>query len=753
MELPIANRETATRIVRVGAMAVWVVVLTLPVLAQPKPRCQLPETDELPEAGLPELAKAERLCRAVMPDSRSRCDDFMSELAVVEEPSLDQALALAFGRAIAARQQGYREVHNADLLGREVLKPFVDAAPKDPMLLKALAFFHTKGDMHERLLRRALALDPACSSAALWLGMGYEEDAAEHLTHGYEQSEGMWKLLFAFVKYQSVHFGLAEEGPAEAEAFRAQVAADLGSRYMLLDADETPELAERALWRQVHVLDRFIRLGTRLDLRDEEGNRPADRALAYVHSEETWELLVASWRYESLRRVGELEKAEAFRAQVVSDLESRPTPLDAENRAQSLSVLCDGSALKLRMEERCKAAVQELVASDRQRNLPLGADVLEAIDSLNGAAEDGDFEEDARHHEHFRKLLEAEPEEHRSAEFYVVYSRVLRPTAGFEAEAEALRSALGLDPRSGEIGLYLAGALKRLGRPAQEIEAVYRHLVANADDRSAKNMPADHYVARATRLLDELSTEDGSLLTRDLSPALQVIVFDDSELFAAWAWAIAEQGDGDASLQYRLGSMYVEGSGGAPKDDHQAVFWFREAADQGYASAQLRLGFMYANGKGVPVDGRQAEFWYRKTAEQGNGYPHSYAQYELARLYDKGEIVPEDNHQAAFWYRKAAEQGILSAQANLGAMYFNGEGVAEDKVQAYAWIWRAALRGHEGAQRHLALLPQHMTSTQLAAAREMSRRLGQPTEVGSADSASTSGDPVLAPAPSQGEVE
>lgn len=502
-----ANRGgIAIRAVRVAAAAVSAVILTLPALAQP--RCDLPET------GLPELEKAERFCQAVMPDSRTQCGDFLSDLAAIENPSLDQALALAFGQVAAARVGAVKgAITKADISGRAVLKPFVNAEPDDPMLLNVYASFHSDDvDTHAELLRRVLTLDPACSSAAFELASyALEEDddrqAAEYLTLGYEHSLGMWKLLLAFMKYQSLHFT-----PAEAAAFRAQVAADVGSRHMLADGDEAPELYW-ALVRQVLALDRvsLLRLGLGEFRGDDEHNGRADWHLTveYEHSEGTWELLVAFWNYESLRQSGQPEEAEAFRAEVAADLASRPMPLDVENRAGSLNLLCNGNMLKLRLEVRCNAAVEELVARDRLADVPLGADLLEAIDSLSGVAEHGDFgDAGARYHERLWQLLEAEPEQYRSAEFYVVYSRVLRPTAGVEAEAEALRRALDLDPRSGEIGLYLAGAGKRAGWPAQKINDVYRHVIANADDRSfSEGMPVDHYMARATQLLNELEGE------------------------------------------------------------------------------------------------------------------------------------------------------------------------------------------------------------------------------------------------------
>ena len=42
------------------------------------------------------------------------------------------------------------------------------------------------------------------------------------------------------------------------------------------------------------------------------------------------------------------------------------------------------------------------------------------------------------------------------------------------------------------------------------------------------------------------------------------------------------------------------------------------AAGQGYASAQVNLGLMYANGEGVPQDYVQAHMWFNLAASKGN---------------------------------------------------------------------------------------------------------------------------------------
>ena len=56
---------------------------------------------------------------------------------------------------------------------------------------------------------------------------------------------------------------------------------------------------------------------------------------------------------------------------------------------------------------------------------------------------------------------------------------------------------------------------------------------------------------------------------------------------------------GDAEAQVTLGVMHAEGRG-VPQDAVEAVAWYGKAAEQGLAEAQYNLGVMYAEGRGVP---------------------------------------------------------------------------------------------------------------------------------------------------------
>jgi TPR repeat protein len=119
--------------------------------------------------------------------------------------------------------------------------------------------------------------------------------------------------------------------------------------------------------------------------------------------------------------------------------------------------------------------------------------------------------------------------------------------------------------------------------------------------------------------------------------------------------------------------MYFAGEG-VPQNDAEAVRWFRLAADQGNADAQLHLGFMYDTGRGVS----------------------------------------QNDAEAVRWFRLAADQGNAGAQFALGTKYFIGRGLPQDYAEAYKWFNLAAAAGNASARRHRDRIMQHMTPAQIA---------------------------------------
>ena len=145
-------------------------------------------------------------------------------------------------------------------------------------------------------------------------------------------------------------------------------------------------------------------------------------------------------------------------------------------------------------------------------------------------------------------------------------------------------------------------------------------------------------------------------------------------------------------------------------------------AEEGDASAQYRLGFMYDAGQGVPQDFREVVRWYRAAAEQG----HVSAQFNLGFLYFMGEAIPQDYKEAFRWYRASAVQGNSKAQNSLGAMYRAGRGVPQDYVQAHLWFYLAAANSELDQERKLWAknrdsIAKKMTSEQIAEAQRLAR--------------------------------
>jgi TPR repeat protein len=168
---------------------------------------------------------------------------------------------------------------------------------------------------------------------------------------------------------------------------------------------------------------------------------------------------------------------------------------------------------------------------------------------------------------------------------------------------------------------------------------------------------------------------------------------DDVEAVKWWRKA-ADQND--ASAQLNVGLSYHHGDGVA-KDLAEAVKWYRKAAEQNFAKAQASLGFCYANGQGVARDDVESVSWWRKAAEQNLAG----AQSALGACYYDGKGVTKNDMEAVSWYRKAADQDEAGAQFNLGLCYSNGRGVVKDEVQAAKWYRKAAEQGILDAQFNL----------------------------------------------------
>jgi TPR repeat protein len=156
---------------------------------------------------------------------------------------------------------------------------------------------------------------------------------------------------------------------------------------------------------------------------------------------------------------------------------------------------------------------------------------------------------------------------------------------------------------------------------------------------------------------------------------------------------------GEAWAQVELGDVYHNGRG-VPRDDVKAVAWYYKAAVQGDNEGQTSMGDSYLAGEGVTRDASVAFRWYKLAAAKG--YPP--AQVALGNLYASGTGVKENDAQAVKWYLQAAGRGNAQGLHNLGWAYQKGSGVKRDTAKAVSCYRSAAERGEPAAKHNLAIM-------------------------------------------------
>jgi TPR repeat protein len=195
-------------------------------------------------------------------------------------------------------------------------------------------------------------------------------------------------------------------------------------------------------------------------------------------------------------------------------------------------------------------------------------------------------------------------------------------------------------------------------------------------------------------------------------------------------------------FQDNIRLFYVKGErNGLTIDSSGAAQWYRKAADQGDAKAQLQLGVMYANGEGVLKDYTEAFVWIKQSAEQGC----LDAQVQLGLIYANGDAATKDDivspssiSSAPSSY--AVRSSALPKNSGTGFGLFAvpeavsreslkreilqyGHGVPKDEIEALAWFNIAAITGHETAVIHRADLENHLGQQSILTAQQRSKEI------------------------------
>lgn len=150
---------------------------------------------------------------------------------------------------------------------------------------------------------------------------------------------------------------------------------------------------------------------------------------------------------------------------------------------------------------------------------------------------------------------------------------------------------------------------------------------------------------------------------------------------------------GNPRAQFLIGQLSDNGLGPIALDPHEAVRWYRMAADKGFGDAQAAMARAYATGRGVPQSKENALKWLMRAAEGG----HEPSMLDLAKLYDDGRGVPKDPEKATALIKRAAEAGSPDGQYLYAERLAAGIGLVQDQKQAWEWFHRAAESGQPAA--------------------------------------------------------
>lgn len=132
----------------------------------------------------------------------------------------------------------------------------------------------------------------------------------------------------------------------------------------------------------------------------------------------------------------------------------------------------------------------------------------------------------------------------------------------------------------------------------------------------------------------------------------------------------------------------------------QAAALYYRGAQQGDASAALRLGLLIDNGQVSPAEYGEAGEWFERSCGIGN----ITACHNAGVAYEYGSSgLPEDLALAHEFYFKAANSGYMQSQYNLASMYSNNHISPQDSVEGLKWMLLARTAAEQCRQQDLCM--------------------------------------------------
>ena len=147
--------------------------------------------------------------------------------------------------------------------------------------------------------------------------------------------------------------------------------------------------------------------------------------------------------------------------------------------------------------------------------------------------------------------------------------------------------------------------------------------------------------------------------------------------------------------------------------------WWNEAATASKDKwAQFNLGVLLSQ-EGQLQDARRATYWFRQAADQG----FAPAQYNLGIRLSSGIGGKQDQVEALKYISAAAEQGLAEAQYELGLWYFRATVLPKDDFQSYVWLSSASNGGHDEAVNKLNSLSWALDAADIRAAKSLAENI------------------------------
>jgi|GEM_PF-500959 len=200
---------------------------------------------------------------------------------------------------------------------------------------------------------------------------------------------------------------------------------------------------------------------------------------------------------------------------------------------------------------------------------------------------------------------------------------------------------------------------------------------------------------------------------------------------------------GDKQSQFKLAKIYQEHG-----DFSNAIYWYKNSAEQGHMESQVTLGRLYIDGKSIDKNPKLAAEYLlmatrnrqamnkssisntQKTASKkikksktsdlnkgitaynNNDYtsalmywlPISYegdseANYRIGKMYLEQKGERKNPQKALYWFLRAAERNHLEAQTTVGSMYFDGILIEKDLQLASKWLFKSTQHEEQIAKK------------------------------------------------------